>query len=66
MNQKTGVRWSATKAWLREALKRPNLTLVTKAHVRGVRVGERDGRKRAIGIDLAVEGRDRRRALAAA
>jgi choline dehydrogenase len=29
MNQKRGVRWSATKAWLRPALGRPNLTLVT-------------------------------------
>ena len=56
MNQKGGVRWSATKAWLREALKRPNLTLVTKAHVRGLRIGEVDGRKRAIGVDLTVEG----------
>ena len=57
MNQKKGVRWSATKAWLREALKRPNLTLITKAHTRGLRIGEVDGRKRAIGIELTVEGR---------
>ena len=57
MNQKRGVRWSATKAWLRPALKRPNLTVITKAHTKSVRVGEVDGRKRAIGIDLRVEGR---------
>ncbi len=56
MNQKGGVRWSATKAWLREALKRPNLTLLTKAHTKAVRIGEVDGKKRAIGIDLRVEG----------
>ncbi len=56
MNQKKGVRWSASKAWLREALKRPNLTLMTKAHTRAVRVGEVDGKKRAIGIELMVEG----------
>jgi choline dehydrogenase len=56
MNQRKGVRWSATKAWLREALKRPNLTLVTKAHVRGLRFGEVDGRRRAIGVELTVEG----------
>ena len=36
MNQKGGVRWSATKAFLRPALSRPNLTLITKAHVRRV------------------------------
>lgn len=57
MNQRGGVRWSATKAWLREALKRPNLTLITHAHTRGVRVEQVDGRKRATGIDLTVAGR---------
>jgi choline dehydrogenase-like flavoprotein len=56
MNQKKGVRWSATKAWLREAMKRPNLTVMTKAHTRAVRIGEVDGRKRAIGVELSVEG----------
>lgn len=56
MNQKSGVRWSATKAWLREALKRPNLKLVTRAHARGLRIGEADGKKRASGVDLAIEG----------
>jgi len=54
MNQRGGRRWSATKAFLRPALGRPNLTLVTKAHVRKVLVEERDGRRRAIGIDLVV------------
>jgi choline dehydrogenase len=57
MTQKKGVRWSAAKAWLREALKRPNLTLMTKAHTLAVRVGEVDGKKRAVGVDLRVEGR---------
>lgn len=53
MNQKGGVRWSATKAFLRPALSRPNLTVITKAHVRRVVL---EG-KRATGIDMAVEGR---------
>ena len=56
MNQKGGVRWSATKAWLREAMKRPNLTVMTRSHVKGLRIGEVDGRKRAIGIELATQG----------
>ena len=56
MNQRKGVRWSATKAWLREAMKRPNLTVMTKAHTKAVRVSDVDGRKRAIGIELVVEG----------
>jgi len=33
MNQKKGVRWSATKAFLRPVLHRPNLHVVTNAHV---------------------------------
>src|SRR5437868_10535765 len=55
MNQKGGVRWSASKAWLREALKRPNLKLVMHAHTRGLRIEQKDGRKRAVGIDLTVK-----------
>ncbi len=52
MNQRRGVRWSATKAWLRPAMSRPNLTVITKAHVRKVLL---EGR-RAVGIDMVVEG----------
>ena len=33
MNQKRGARWSATKAFLRPVLHRPNLRIVTDAHV---------------------------------
>jgi choline dehydrogenase len=40
MNQRAGRRWSATKAFLRPALERPNLTLITKAHVRKVLLEE--------------------------
>jgi len=52
MNQRRGERWSATKAWLRPAMSRPNLTVITKAHVRKVLL---EG-KRATGIDMVVEG----------
>ena len=33
VNQRRGVRWNAAKAFLRPALRRPNLQLVTGAHV---------------------------------
>jgi choline dehydrogenase len=56
MNQRGGVRWSASKAWLREALKRSNLKLITRAHTRKVLLEEKDGVKRAVGIALTVEG----------
>ncbi len=31
VNQKRGIRWNASKAFLREAMKRPNLTIITGA-----------------------------------
>ena len=56
MNQKGGVRWSATKAWLRPAMSRPNLKVITRAHTRKVILEGSDGVKRAVGVDLVVEG----------
>jgi choline dehydrogenase-like flavoprotein len=53
MNQKRGVRWSATKAFLRPALSRPNLTVMTQALVKRVRIEMKDGVKRATGIEFA-------------
>ncbi|WP_321796618.1 GMC family oxidoreductase [Caballeronia sp. J97] len=32
VNQRSGIRWNAAKAFLREAMKRPNLTTITGAH----------------------------------
>ncbi len=46
VNQRSGFRWNAAKAFLRPVLKRPNLTLQTKATVEQVML---DG-KRATGI----------------
>jgi choline dehydrogenase len=56
MNQRGGVRWSASKAWLRPAMSRPNLKVVTKAHTRRITLEERNGAKRATGIELTVDG----------
>jgi len=53
MNQKRGRRWSATNAFLRPALGRPNLTVLTEAMVRRVRIETADGAKRAAGIEFA-------------
>ena len=57
MNQRGGRRWGATKAWLRPAMSRKNLTVMTKAHTRRVVVEAKDGAKRATGVELVVEGR---------
>src|SRR5260221_6967812 len=41
MNQKRGRRWSATNAFLRPVLHRPNLTVLTDAHVTKLRMNGR-------------------------
>lgn len=52
MNQKGGRRWSATKAFLRPALARPNLTVLTGALVKRVRTERRNGQLYATGVEL--------------
>ena len=52
VNQKRGVRWSAADAFLHPVAKRPNLTVVTGAHVRAIRL---EGR-RAAGLSLWIDG----------
>ena len=52
MNQRRGVRWSATKAFLRPALSRQNLTVMTEATVTRVRTEKRDGVLHASGIEF--------------
>jgi choline dehydrogenase len=48
VNQKRGVRWNASKAFLRPVMSRPNLTVWTEAHVSKLRF---EGR-RVIGADV--------------
>jgi len=55
VNQRNGVRWSAAKAFLRPALKRPNLTVMTGALVKRLRL---EGR-RVLGIEFYREGEER-------
>ncbi|MFP3922455.1 GMC family oxidoreductase [Pseudomonas sp. W5-36] len=54
VNQRRGVRWNASKAFLRPALKRPNLTVVTGAEVSRL-VFENS---RASGVIARVNGRE--------
>jgi choline dehydrogenase len=51
VNQKRGVRWNASKGFLRPALKRPNLKVLTNAQVKRLRF---DG-KRVIGVEFWQE-----------
>ncbi|MFT4562130.1 MAG: choline dehydrogenase [Gammaproteobacteria bacterium] len=54
MNQKRGVRWSATKAFLRPALGRSNLTVMTNTHVHRIIVEVTEGVKRAVGVEVST------------
>ncbi len=55
MNQRRGVRWSATKAFLRPVLGRPNLTVMTDCMVERIVVEQRDGGLRAKGVELRLK-----------
>lgn len=54
MNQRRGVRWSATKAFLRPAMNRANLDVITEATVQKI---DLDG-KRAVGLTLRTRSGD--------
>ncbi len=53
VNQRAGVRWNATKAFLRPAQRRDNLQLWTGAHIERV---ELDAEGRACGVSVAPLG----------
>ena len=59
MNQRRGVRWSSTKAFLRPVMNRPNLTVLTHAHVKRVRVQTLGLLKRATGVEFSLGPRGR-------
>ncbi len=54
VNQKRGVRWSAAKAFLRPAMKRSNLTVLTDSLVQRLRL---EGR-RVTGVELVRNGHE--------
>jgi choline dehydrogenase len=54
VNQRRGVRWNASKAFLRPALKRPNLTVITGAEVSRVFFEN----NRASGVIVRVNGQE--------
>ena len=56
VNQRRGVRWSATKAFLRPAQARANLTVLTDAHVLKLRFEAGEATLRATGADVLLKG----------
>ena len=55
VNQKGGVRWNASKAFLRPVLGRPNLTVIKQAQVTRVLFADADPR-RACGVEIHRTG----------
>ena len=56
VNQRKGVRWNASKGFLRPALLRKNLTVLTKATTTRVRFDTRNGKPTATGVVFLHEG----------
>lgn len=58
VNQRSGWRWNTSKAFLRPAKNRPNLTIWTQSHVeRLILETDGSGRKRCTGVVVQREGR---------
>jgi choline dehydrogenase len=56
VNQRRGVRWSGTKAFLRPVLNRRNLRVLTHAHVNRLCIETSGGSRRATGVEVRVAG----------
>jgi choline dehydrogenase len=56
VNQRMGTRWNAVKAFLRPAMSRENLTVLTHAHATRVMVHSDNTSKRATGIEFIRGG----------
>ncbi|AYM14173.1 GMC-type oxidoreductase [Agrobacterium fabacearum S56] len=57
VNQRSGWRWNTSKAFLRPAKNRANLTIWTQSHVeRLILANEASGRKRCIGVIVERQG----------
>ena len=52
MNQRRGVRWSASNAFLRPAMKRPNLQVLTDTHVQRLEIEAGEHGRRATGVTV--------------
>jgi choline dehydrogenase len=52
VNQRMGVRWNAAKAFLRPAMSRPNLTVITAAQATRIRTEAKKGECVAMGIEF--------------
>jgi choline dehydrogenase len=63
VNQRRGIRWNASKAFLRSAITRRNLTVISGAHVERLRLSD-DG-ARVLGVEVRDAGGGEARFVAA-
>lgn len=52
VNQKRGIRWNASKAFLKPAAGRGNLTIMTGCHVKRLKIEVNDNGKRCTGVEF--------------
>lgn len=58
VNQKRGVRWNTAKAFLKPALKRGNLKIMTGCHVKKLRIESTESGKRCTGVEFVQAGQE--------
>lgn len=58
VNQKRGVRWNTAKAFLKPALTRGNLKIMTGCHVKKLRIEATESGKRCTGVEFVEAGRE--------
>lgn len=58
MNQRRGKRWSATSAYLKPAMSRPNLHVITHAQVEKLELESQNGCQRATGVTVCLNGKE--------
>ena len=56
VNQHKGVRQNTNKAFLKPVRHRPNLTVITEAHVKKLIIEQTDEAKRATGVEVRIKG----------
>ncbi|MEI6738547.1 MAG: GMC oxidoreductase, partial [Pseudomonadota bacterium] len=56
VNQRFGIRWNTSKAFLQPVITRPNLTVLTRAHTTRVKIEATGQEKRAVGIEFVRDG----------
>ncbi|MFZ6692396.1 GMC family oxidoreductase [Undibacterium sp. SXout20W] len=58
VNQKRGIRWNASKAFLRPAMKHENLTIMTGCQVKRLRFKDDEQGKRCVGVEFVGNGQE--------